>query len=190
MANKKRKCYVNTSIGENIKKLRKQKGLTQKELGIALGFNPKSADVRIAQYEASARTPKMELITQFAEFFSVPTIFLSHPTALEVMEFFDDLLSEAMTIKYPDGRKENIMDSLLDKLNEKPLKEFEISITETLQMIVTVEAQSAEEAESIVRSQYNDADYIIDAEHFKGVEFSVKSDNDLQKGEKSKNPER
>ena len=40
------------NIGENIKNARNLRGLTQKELGMKLGFDEKSADVRIAQYES------------------------------------------------------------------------------------------------------------------------------------------
>ena len=40
------------TIGEKIKNARNLRGLTQKELGIKLGFDEKSADVRVAQYES------------------------------------------------------------------------------------------------------------------------------------------
>ena len=43
-----------------------KRGMTQKELGIALGFPDRSADVRIAQYESGSRTPKEDLIRQIA----------------------------------------------------------------------------------------------------------------------------
>ena len=36
------------SIGKRIKKHRTNRGMTQKELGIAAGFDEKSADARIA----------------------------------------------------------------------------------------------------------------------------------------------
>lgn len=36
------------TIGERIKRVRMKRGMTQKELGIALGFPDRSADVRIA----------------------------------------------------------------------------------------------------------------------------------------------
>lgn len=55
------------SIGDKIKYLRKVRHLTQKELGIAVGFYEKNADIRIAQYESGTRTPKPELTTKFAK---------------------------------------------------------------------------------------------------------------------------
>ncbi len=46
------------AIGERIHFLRMLRGMTQKALGIAVGFPEKSADVRMAQYETGSRTPK------------------------------------------------------------------------------------------------------------------------------------
>ena len=40
------------TFGRKLKHLRQKNHLTQKELGIALGFPEDSADIRIAQYEA------------------------------------------------------------------------------------------------------------------------------------------
>ena len=37
------------STGENIKKIRNMRGMTQKELGMAVGFGEDSASPRIAQ---------------------------------------------------------------------------------------------------------------------------------------------
>ena len=54
------------SIGKRIKKHRANRGMTQKELGIAAGFDEKSADVRIAQYESGMRTPKEKTIANIA----------------------------------------------------------------------------------------------------------------------------
>ena len=45
------------AIGERIHFFRTMRGMTQKYLGMALGFPEKSADVRLAQYENGSRTP-------------------------------------------------------------------------------------------------------------------------------------
>ena len=47
-------------ISECIRIVRKYRGITQKDLGIELGFPYKSTAVRIAQYENGARIPKKE----------------------------------------------------------------------------------------------------------------------------------
>lgn len=53
-------------------------------------------------------------------------------------------------------------------------KEYEVNIRETLEMKVTIEATSREEAEAIVERNWKKSEYILDADHFTGVEFSAK----------------
>ena len=55
------------TVGDKIKKIRTFRGMTQKELGIAIGFEEKGADNRIAQYETNYRVPKRELLDKIAE---------------------------------------------------------------------------------------------------------------------------
>lgn len=54
------------------------------------------------------------------------------------------------------------------------MKEFDVTITETLKMTVSVEADSCEEAEQIVSDRWHDSAYILDAECFSGVDFHAK----------------
>ena len=49
------------AIGERIRFFRNLRGMTQKYLGMRLGFPERSADVRLAQYETGTRTPKADL---------------------------------------------------------------------------------------------------------------------------------
>lgn len=51
------------TVGEKIKCIRIFRGMTQKELGLAVGLT----ENRIAQYETNYRTPKKELLNQIAE---------------------------------------------------------------------------------------------------------------------------
>ena len=44
------------NVGKRIKRFRILCGMTQKALGMAVGFSQETADVRIAQYESGART--------------------------------------------------------------------------------------------------------------------------------------
>lgn len=62
------------AIGERIRFIRNLRGMTQKYLGTAVGFPEKTADIRLAQYEAGTRTPKADLIEKFAEVLDVPDI--------------------------------------------------------------------------------------------------------------------
>ena len=79
------------TIGEKIKYARNLRGLTQKELGLKLGFDEKSADVRIAQYESGTRTPKADLLSEIANLLDVNISFLKNPS-LENTETFIHLL--------------------------------------------------------------------------------------------------
>ena len=54
------------NTGMRLRHFRNQCGMTQKALGVAVGFPESSADVRIAQYESGARTPKRELLCRLA----------------------------------------------------------------------------------------------------------------------------
>lgn len=51
---------LHMQINERIKCIREYRGMTQKELGLALGGTEKSAAVRIGQYETGARIPKLD----------------------------------------------------------------------------------------------------------------------------------
>ena len=58
------------AIGDNVSEsFRKRKGLTQKELGVQLGFKESTADIRMAQYEAEKRVPKDDLIETLSSIF-------------------------------------------------------------------------------------------------------------------------
>ena len=52
--------------------------------------------------------------------------------------------------------------------------EYAVTIKETLKMTVTIEADSAQEAEMIAECNYYNQEYILDAENFAGVVFEGK----------------
>jgi len=81
-------------IGERIQKVRKIKGMTQRELGLEMGFPYMSADVRIAQYENSMRIPKQDTIDRIGKILQVNPDYLSGPkgdSAEDITRFFFDL---------------------------------------------------------------------------------------------------
>ena len=55
------------------------------------------------------------------------------------------------------------------------MKTYEVTITETLQKTVTVEADSREETERQVEENWNNRKYILDADSFVGVDFAVRT---------------
>ena len=67
------------AIGERIHFFRLLRGMTQKYLGMSLGFPEKSADVRLAQYETGSRPPKADLTAALAEVLDVSPHALSVP---------------------------------------------------------------------------------------------------------------
>ena len=67
------------ATGERIRFFRTLRGMTQKYLGMLLGFPPTSADVRMAQYESEDRNPKADLTAQMAQIFGVSPHAISVP---------------------------------------------------------------------------------------------------------------
>jgi len=67
------------AIGERIRFIRNLRGMTQKYLGMAVGFDEKTADVRMAQYESGTRTPKADLTDSLASALEVSPLALNVP---------------------------------------------------------------------------------------------------------------
>ena len=59
------------------------------------------------------------------------------------------------------------------------MKEYDVTITETLEKTVTVEAASKAEAEEMVRQQYYNSEYILDSENFTGVDFKLVDEREI-----------
>jgi len=55
------------AIGDRIKRIRIFRGMTQKYLGMAIGFDEKTADIRMAQYKSGTRTPKEDILKKITE---------------------------------------------------------------------------------------------------------------------------
>jgi transcriptional regulator with XRE-family HTH domain len=73
------------AIGERIKFLRNLRGMTQKYLGMKIGFSESTSEVRMAQYENGARTPKEKMVADFAYELGV------NPHALTVPDIDTDI---------------------------------------------------------------------------------------------------
>ena len=58
-------------LGERIKRIRTFRGLTQRELGLRLGYEDRNADVRIAQYESGYRVPKNNTLMEMAKILNI-----------------------------------------------------------------------------------------------------------------------
>ncbi len=54
------------------------------------------------------------------------------------------------------------------------MKEYDVTITETLSATVTVEAENEQQARELVSDRWKNSEYILDADHFKGVDFTAR----------------
>ena len=54
-----------------------------------------------------------------------------------------------------------------------PAKKYRVEITETLKLVVEVEADNPDQAEQIVFDAWHNSEYILGAENFDGVEFKA-----------------
>ena len=59
------------------------------------------------------------------------------------------------------------------------MKEFDVTITETLKLTVSVEAFSKEEAEQMVNDQWHAGDHVLDADNFVDVEFESNEGSEI-----------
>lgn len=73
------------AIGERIRFIRNLRGMTQKYLGMAIGFPERTADIRMAQYESGTRTPKADLTNNLANALEVS------PQALDLPNIDSDI---------------------------------------------------------------------------------------------------
>ena len=73
------------AFGKRLRFFRTRKGLTQKQVGEAAGFKGNTSEVRMAQYETEARTPKEPLIQQLSEMYGVS------PRAIKVPDIDSEL---------------------------------------------------------------------------------------------------
>ena len=96
------------AIGERIQFFRKLRGMTQKYLGIQVGFPEKSADVRLAQYETGTRTPKTDMTAALANILDVSPLALSVPDIDSYLGLMHTLFTledrYGLTVKEIDGK--------------------------------------------------------------------------------------
>lgn len=100
------------SLGRRIRHYRMLRGMTQKALGIAAGFSPETADIRIAQYESGVRTPKHALLCTLAEALGVSSTALdiprikSHKVLKQLLLALED--EYGLTITITENNERNI----------------------------------------------------------------------------------
>lgn len=82
------------AVGERIQRIRNFRGMSQNQLGIAIGLNEETARGRIAQYESGVRTPKEDMLRKIAKVLDVnfrifydPTLNAAEDVMLILFEF-------------------------------------------------------------------------------------------------------
>jgi len=117
------------SVGNRIKKIRNMRGMTQKALGIAVGFDEKSADIRIAQYESGTRMPREKITTKIANVLKVNPKTFDRPDIdnyeglIHVLFILEDIYGIKINsvngelCLIPDKSKSNIYPMLFDIFN-------------------------------------------------------------------------
>jgi len=96
------------AINERIKFIRNLRGMTQKYLGMAIGFPEKTADTRMAQYEIGNRTPKENMVADIAAILEVS------PQALAVpdIDSYDGIIHTFFALEDTYGLR-------IDKIDEQ-----------------------------------------------------------------------
>ena len=112
------------AIGERIRFIRNLRGMTQKQIGIAVGFPEKTADIRVAQYESGSRSPKEDLTEKFAELLDVS------PAALDVpdIESYVGIMHTLFTLEDLYGLK-------IDEVDGEPVIRLNKSAPEYRKMV-------------------------------------------------------
>ena len=105
------------AIGERIRFIRNLRGMTQKYLGIMAGLPERTADIRMAQYEAGTRTPKEDLTKALAHALDVSPDALTVPDIDTYIGLMHTLFAlediYGLTIEKRDGE---ILMRILDEL--------------------------------------------------------------------------
>ena len=137
------------AIGERIHFFRIMRGMTQKYLGMLVGFPERSADVRLAQYETGSRKPKAELTAALAQALDVAPHALDIPDIDSQIGLMHTLFAlkdiYGLTISETDGE-------VCLKISKDKGKAAE----ELLQMLTVWQEQAAKlTTEEISREEYD-----------------------------------
>ena len=137
------------AIGERIHFFRIMRGMTQKYLGMLVGFPEKSADVRLAQYETGSRKPKADLTAALAQALDVAPQALDIPDIDSQIGLMHTLFTledvYGLTISETDGE-------VCLRINKDKSKAAE----ELLQMLTAWQEQASKlSAEEISKEEYD-----------------------------------
>ena len=96
------------TLGKKIRKYRVLNGLTQKELGLAVGFSEATADSRIRKYESDSMKPKDSMREKIAQALEVDLSAISdidiatYEDVMQVLFLFEEVFG--MDVEIRDGK--------------------------------------------------------------------------------------
>lgn len=166
------------AIGKRIKHIRVLRGLTQKELGNAIGFGDKTADVRVAQYESETRVPKEDLLAKIAETLKVS------PKALSVPEIdsYIGVMQTLFALEDMYGLKINEIDG---QVCLTPDKEFHSTYISMLDMFTDWQREAARlKNGKITKQDYDDWRYNYPSSQSKQFKEMRRSNKNKQSKDK------
>lgn len=118
------------------------RGMTQKYLGMLVGFPERSADVRLAEYETGSRKPKADLTAALAQALDIPDID-SQIGLMHTLFALEDIYG--LTVSKADGE-------VCLRINKDKSKATE----ELLQMLTAWQEQASKlSAEEISKEEYD-----------------------------------
>lgn len=137
------------AIGERIHFFRIMRGMTQKYLGMLVGFPERSADVRLAQYETGSRKPKGDLTAALAQVLDVAPQALDIPDIDSYIGLMHTLFAlediYGLTVSEADGE-------VCLKVNKDKSKDA----AELLQILTAWQEQASKlSAEEISKEEYD-----------------------------------
>ena len=122
--------YYRYKHHNRIKKLRKEKGLTLKELGEKVGMR----DNTLSQYENEKRNPNDEIWEKLAEFFDVSTSYIKG-LSYERTDPYESIGRILNKINFNDDKAKN------DKIREQLFEAFAIVLDSTEDKLADLENQ-------------------------------------------------
>lgn len=105
------------TVGEKIKTIRTFRGMTQRELGLAVGFPEKNADNRIAQYETDYRVPRKEMLDKIA--FALHANCLNFYSIYERAGAAEDIMRTLFWLEESNMGRVQLVQTTLNTLPEK-----------------------------------------------------------------------
>ncbi len=78
------------TTGEKLQRIREEKGISQKDLGVAVGFSKSTAVNQVIGFERNYKLPKKALLKEFAKVLEVnPSVFMGeNPVEKAVQQIF------------------------------------------------------------------------------------------------------